>query len=340
MVSFNEIINYASNNEVVFRDLKFKIENKNIIPYVGSGLSVFAGFPTWGFFLDDLENNYGLKSPTGYDFLERADWISDKIGKNLFASYIVDTFNRRSKDFWLEMSAKAEQSAALFLLPWLFHSYVVTTNYDLLIEHVYGQVRHYASTNPVSYNNLTMQSVINKLRTVDRSPFIFHIHGSVFEPEEIILGQKSYDDAYKGGSSLVETLKLIFDSQSLLFLGSSISLNDRPIELLNRMCGSTAKHFAILPCKNGEQTRIYQEMVNKFNITPLLYQEGEHDSVRIILEVLLKEISPSDYDNLDSKLSSNMVIRNDIDFFRHDYSNPVDFVGREKELQELNAFLV
>jgi surface antigen bspA-like len=340
MTSFTETMEYAQYNDIVFKDLKTRINNHDIIPYIGSGLSAFAGFPTWGRFLDDLEKHHKLTSPSNLNFLERADWIANKIGERLLADCVTKSFHRDSHDFWLKVSGDAEKNVALFLLPWLFHSYVVTTNYDSLIEHVYGQIKRFASPISVSYYNLTESLVLNKQRvTDDRSPYIYHIHGLVAEPERIILGQKSYENAYKDDSAFVDALKTIFNSKSMLFLGSSISSDDRPIQLLHQMCGDTAKHFAIIPCKNGEQERVYNEMVNNFNITPLIYENEKHDSVRIVLEVLLKEISPTDYNNLDYKLSSIAIPMNEENYFRHDCSNPVNFVGRKNEIKELEEFL-
>ena len=339
MTSFTEIMDYAPYNAIVFKDLKTKINSHDIIPYIGSGLSAFAGFPTWGRFLDDLEKHYNITSPPNFNFLERADFIKSKIGQPLFIQWIDNTFNPSDDDFWERTSAEAEKGSALFLLPWLFRDCVVTTNYDRLTELVYSKMKRFPAAHAISYYDLNSPLILKKLHQNDNNPFIYQIHGSILYPDKIILGQQSYDNAYKDNSPFVDALKTIFASKSMLFLGSSISLNDRPIELLHQMCGDTTKHFAIIPCKHGEQERVYQEMVNNFNITPLLYENEKHDSVRIILEVLLKEFSPTDYNNLDYKLSSITLPMHEKNYFRHDCNNPVNFVGRKNELNELEEFL-
>lgn len=343
MLNFDEIMKYAPNNDAVFQKLKERTAEYNIIPYVGSGLSTFAGFPTWGKFLNDLEKDLkeykGLTPPTGLNFLERADWITSNMGQKRFIKRINETFNPADDKFWEGITAEAEKKSALFLLPWLFRDCVVTTNYDRLIESVYSKMKRFPAAHAISYYDLNQKLIEEKNHQPDNNPFVYKIHGSILTPDKIILGQQSYDNAYKDNSPFVNALKTIFASKSMLFLGSSISLNDRPIELLHQMCGETVKHFAIIPCKDGNQESLYSEMAENFNITPLLYENKKHDSVRIILEVLLKEISPTDYNSLDYRLSSPTIPRNEKNYFRHDCSNPVNFVGRKNEIKELEEFL-
>lgn len=53
MTNFEEIMAYSEDNPQIFDELAGMCIKKMIVPFIGAGLSVFAGFNTWNGFIND-----------------------------------------------------------------------------------------------------------------------------------------------------------------------------------------------------------------------------------------------------------------------------------------------
>lgn len=77
-MNFSEIMDYcASDNRKVFYNLLSRCKSGYAVPYIGAGLSMFAGLPSWMGFLNMLkgkclDKNFSLDNPlTAADEIER-----------------------------------------------------------------------------------------------------------------------------------------------------------------------------------------------------------------------------------------------------------------------------
>ena len=130
---------------------------------------------------------------------------------------------------------------------------------------------------------------------------ILKLHGTVNDPETYIFSKAQYNSAYGDDASfdytrpLAKTLRQIFVSHSLLFLGCSLE-QDRILSLFQDVVNSRAfdipNHFALLskPSDHGKYLA-KEELLEQAKIRPIWYpaingEDGKSDHSG--LEKLLK----------------------------------------------------
>ena len=96
-----------------------------IIPFVGAGMSMSSGFPSWTTFLFDVLNETDIEKEAfnalivSGNYEEAAQLLSDKLPHGAFLELVENTFDKSSKP-----------SGPVQRLPSLFKSAVITTNFD------------------------------------------------------------------------------------------------------------------------------------------------------------------------------------------------------------------
>src|SRR5450755_2661127 len=108
-----------------------------LLPFVGAGLSVPMGFPSWGRFLDDLSHECGKQRDVAALLLdgryeEAAEVVELGLGAAIFNRRVTHTFGElRSRD--------CELHGAVLALPELANGAVVTTNFDRVLERAFAE---------------------------------------------------------------------------------------------------------------------------------------------------------------------------------------------------------
>ena len=199
-MTINDIIksNDFPHNEENFNKLANLCKSGNVVPFIGAGLSLFVGLPSWQGFIDDLKAECPDKSFRTDNLLEAADEIERQLGKEKFYKIFKQTFYYDKDDDWWENVIKKREAhkQAVSVIPYLFNGPIITTNFDKILEAV-----HRFSL-PVSLpDNVSLLQNVNK----ERKHLIYKIHGCVSDPEKIIFTGKSYNEAYyKNNSPLVK----------------------------------------------------------------------------------------------------------------------------------------
>lgn len=306
-VTFEEIMEFHKRNRTIYNALVERYKEKSIIPFIGAGMSVAAGFKTWDAFLKSEYENFmdGYEMPT--DPLEAASELSEILGIANFRNDVRIAFGATYTDNkWREI-LKTVKSAAVGLLPDLFNEVIVTTNYDRLLEHLYPSI-------VVSHPGHNGQ--LNRALQLGTS-MVFKLHGCISEVEEIILTRESYDRVYNSQdhTDTRRALEYILTSQTVLFLGCSLK-DDYTIRHWERMIhqptGIGIEHFAIVGCSVSDRQKKSRELGDK-NILSILYNENNHDAVRVVLQQLY-------YDTKGNTPKTNLPDQNQW------------FTGRKKEL--------
>jgi len=283
-MTFEEIMDYcAKDNRKVFHNLLSRCKSGYAVPYVGAGLSMFAGLPSWQEFLEKLkelcyDKDFSLDNP-----LAAADEIEKQLGSLLFYDYFKNVFyHERNNEWWKELLVKKVVSnQAVSIIPKLFHGPIITSNYDKVIEAVHGFKIIVA-----------LPDEIEKLEDANDEVkhLLYKVHGCISQPEKIVFTGTSYQKYYGTNSSHVKVLSKYFKRFNLLFLGCSLNLvnKDKPIELWKTLVNSDQQHYAILPCAKNNLKKRRKEL-EKINIYPIFYPEGQHGCIKVILEELLFE---------------------------------------------------
>jgi hypothetical protein len=291
MIAFNDIINYSPENKKVFNELLKQCIKGEIVPYIGAGMSVFAGnipnlknrnlFPTWRGLLEVKYEKYFEGKELPKDLIDVAEDIEKEMGKENFYEYIRATMGGDLKEEWSEILENSEKQAISYI-PKLFRSPIVTTNFDQIIEKIYNNL-------PVAfpYHTEKLKQAID-----ERKQLLYKIHGCVSDHRNIVLARSKYDEVYRDDSPLVKSLSKFCKGFHFLFLGCSLNQDDySTILLMKSQEKSKMPHYAILPCEKDKMPDRRIELEGR-NIYPILYENtsGKHEEVKILLDKLLIEI--------------------------------------------------
>jgi len=270
-------------NEHRFDQLVEYILDDSVVPFIGAGVSVGGGFPTWKNHLRQQGKTAGINPNTIEDHLKKGEFetiietIENTRGTDVFAQEIRDAFSKPGslEDITLVIAE-------------LFSDTLITTNYDRLLEQCFD----IGPNQEVQVINSTAM-----METPDPGKVtIVKLHGDVRRPNRCILGKKQYDDAY-GDTDIDLTLpipKLLryhYINSNLLFVGCSLN-SDRTIQVFKAVKkheeskgdADIPQHFSIeqAPENTLELANRNAELVN-LGITPIWFPQGDFDKVEAIL---------------------------------------------------------
>ena len=248
-------------------ELSKEVKNGSAILFVGSGISVASGLPSWHGLLEELiqilsgtpaaKFNPNLEAEAKLLLADRSKWLllAQMLRvelSNRFQSYIAERFTDRATN----PNAVHE---AIWKIKWRG---IITTNYDDLIEKSYAQFTK--GTDLIAkYTYETPGTVSAAFRRNEQ--FVLKAHGEARSPDNVVLTEKDYRDliyVQRGFQTLLQTL---FCTSSILFIGTSV--NDPDIRMLlgfvhTAFHGDTPTHYALIPDNeriNAEDKVLFDE---------------------------------------------------------------------------------
>lgn len=221
--------------------------------FVGAGLSKAVGLPDWYTLLNELiervesviDNSKDLCSEfrdlikNSENFLAVAQDLREKLGQDEFNKYVRERF----------VDQRPEPNETYKIIVDLPYNYVITTNYDYLIEDAFAYVHRRAAK---KYTYKQAQAMADNIW--NGYPFILKAHGDADEPDAIILTDKDYRNVIHAEIGYKSILQVLFTTNTILFLGTS--LTDPELKLLlgflrNAYHEGGPKHYALM-----DQTKI------------------------------------------------------------------------------------
>jgi hypothetical protein len=272
-----DVILRIHGNAKRYADLIKAIERRQVIPLIGSGMSVPSGCPTWSdllrkirkFTIVDADSLETLLNSA--DFEEAADLLASGTNPNLLDERVEHD---------LRVDDPKLINGAVRLVPAIFPSLAITTNLDDVLEQLYLQCE-------TSFTYVLAGSDISRYRRLKNpnSRFLLKLHGDCRQPSTRVLLTAEYDKAYGLGNVNREELALLYRSNNLLFMGCSLG-PDRTVELISEVAKadkSMPKHYAFLRLPDTDRTRIEREnFLSERGIYPIWYDE-DHDTALIVL---------------------------------------------------------
>ena len=265
------------------------LEAPDVVLFVGSGLSVWAGLPNWATLIDKLilfvESKTGLtqaaarRSFGNSDFLVAADHLLRRITRPELSDFLARILGFSS----------ARPHLVHELLARLGPSCILTTNYDRLIEEQFAKTR---GEHLRVVTNRRVADFADIIRS-DAKNYIFKIHGSIDDSSSIVLSETHYHNvilnSYEGGSrSVFETLKIIMATRPIVFLGYSV--RDVDFLLALRFLQQTfdrnaGRYWAILPDVDQEER---ERLWDAYRIRSISYEtrNGKHTAFVDLLQKL------------------------------------------------------
>ena len=271
-----------------FEQLASRLAAGSVVPFIGAGLSVEGGFPSWKGHLRTQGRTAGVDKEHIEELLAQGQYetiieeIEDKRGRDVFIQEIRDVFSRTG-----------EITATTMHLAEMFTDTLITTNYDRLLEQVYDT----GAGNTFQIIN-GMADALEKPAT-DRVTII-KLHGDIQNSARCILSKNQYDDSYGNDDldislQIPKLLSYYYQNSSLLFLGCSLN-QDRTMQVFKAVkdqIGDADKppHFSIEQAPEDEETLVERnaELV-RFGITPIWFEKERFDSVENILRLAKNEM--------------------------------------------------
>lgn len=277
-------------NGQAFTALKKAVTTGFVIPFVGAGMSVSAGLPSWTNYLLQLCGDADLDAAA---MAERLRATGDYEGaiNDILAKIGFPVFER---DFDRDFTVQDVVEGAVTILPKLFDRCAITTNFDRVLEKVYEQEGVPFMDTVTGRGNAN--AFYRAIPAGDR--YLLKLHGKVGNAAERVLLKGEYEAAYGQEddihfeSPLPKLLRRLYLSYSFLFLGCSLA-TDRTVLTFMKVAQEVGgdqlpHHYAIFECpENVDEKRIIDQRLADCHITPIWYPEGEYGKVQEVLELLL-----------------------------------------------------
>lgn len=294
----NKLIDFYPNNNNHLEQLIELIDKRQIIPYIGAGLSHFEvengyAYPLWGQFINDIYEKYKqfkngdnrnslteVEKPTNY--IEMASFLKEKLGQGLFGMEVRERFKHKTMK---EIGGFLENQP-YNLLPKVFtNRFVLTTNFDNLIELVYQ--KNDKLLYPCSASDINKMDDINNNVTI-----LYKLHGTIDQPNSIILTKEDYIEHYKPDNEHSRILSKYLSGNSVLFIGCSLDEDDDIMPFYKKSI-----NYAIFSCDVNEREHAEKKLSEK-NIIPILFPKNEFQYITDILKFCLygrKEMENIEY---------------------------------------------
>jgi hypothetical protein len=302
------------------KSLVEKISKKNVVIFVGAGLSIQAGLPSWSKLINAILDGIGDREP-------KKDKYKEALTDEILSPLEVLTKIECHKEYAIEYLDKEIRSHD-FVKPTSVHkklglisTNMITTNYDCLIDEEYS---HFEK---ICYSNNYKISKLSEYQN-----YIFKIHGDIHEPDKCILFPSQYESLYGNKvSSCVFELKKIISDKSVLFLGFSLSdpyINHVFDFISNVYSGFTPEHYII----TSEQKNNWPS-----RITPIYIPDYSH--LENTLQSIIDEVNNIPKSEIESKInidsSEILGISKSLE-----YDLPPQnkyWAGRKKELENISS---
>jgi hypothetical protein len=250
-----------------------------IIPFVGAGMSMSSGYPSWTSFLYEILNDTKIPKEA-FDILisngeyeEAAQLLFDNLPHGTFLERVENTFDEPLKP-----------CGSVQRLPLLFKSAVITTNFDNVLKKCFedAAIPFEEELKGADAKELPRQLGQNK-RTLVK------LHGTANTSRDRILTKSEYDRHYSNSSTLKQVIEAI-SSKTLLFLGCSLTI-DRTVRCLAEIMqekgiDNLPRHYAFLKINDGDDRLARRDQLAAANIYPIWYTEDHDECIEALLEKL------------------------------------------------------
>ncbi|NIU00766.1 MAG: hypothetical protein GWN01_07490, partial [Nitrosopumilaceae archaeon] len=312
------------------------IDTKRCGLFIGSGISINSGLPSWHNLILELMNScidYGISSKEQNElnhllnqgaFLEvAADYSREKMGNRRFHDIMQKLFR----------SPNIETNEIHDLIINLNFPLIITTNYDKLLEKAFTYT--YPGEVPPVY---TYKNTASLARLLGESEFfILKIHGDIDDVGTIILTKKDYRKVLSENPACRVTLFNLFASYSFLFLGFSIKDPDLNLileDLSVTFGGFARRHFALMQDPGDILSKSFS---NNYNVEIMPYTSNiEHGKAVYNFLIELKKLIKNRPHKHKYETKSRKSITHPYKFLDfYDVDDSVIFFGREREVAEI-----
>lgn len=188
------------------------INNRNLIIFLGAGVSRLAGLPSWRGLAEELIDKckeYGYMDDCECDLLKTKIDDSKKLITIAYQTFIKDdkekVFYEIFSDLLTPTKEIPDNAKKIFKFCEKSDSLILTTNADKILDDY--------------YHKRLVISDINDFNDIEyKFPFLIKIHGTIDKPETLVFTTQQYLKRYSN-NIYKEFLKNIFKNHCVLFIG-------------------------------------------------------------------------------------------------------------------------
>lgn len=299
-ITFDDILDCWSPNRRYFDDLINSVNNNNLVPFIGAGITknlANGGFPSWEDLLLQLANmeNMGkneiecieslirCSNDKDNNYEQAAQILEDINGVSLFQRDLRELFSPR------KLNNQKISNSALMLLPRLHPQIILTTNYDSAIERAYYLSKNYSDSDneetvrareiesikvltPCARTREFVNLIKNRITESTSKPTLYKFHGDVQDngsTHDLILSEKSYNSVYGTRTEIlkkhmnkdvVKNLYMFLFAKTILFIGCSLE-RDRIMDLIR--VNTEVEHYAFVGCGKSNKEEFTVDDANR-----------------------------------------------------------------------------
>ena len=237
------------------QDIRFlaeELEKGKLVVFVGAGVSKNSGLPDWKELIKDYAEYRGIKEFTSKEYLTIPEEVFERYGSLKYYEIAEKTF-----------SGKYFPNSIHRILKKMDLTYIITTNYDTLIED--------------EIKNLQVVSKDEDLPYTSSNRMLIKMHGD-FKNKNIVLKKSDYDN-YEKNFQLISTLiKGLFTTNTILFIG--YSYNDTNVQQIMNwikeiLKEETRKAFLVEFTEKDDKEEENGEQINRISLKLLTKNNDE-----------------------------------------------------------------
>ncbi len=297
-------IGQQSNNVITYQRLLKQMDDR-VTPVIGAGLSCWAGYPLWKRLLSDLAKGSFLEGEVE-ELLNQEEYEQAASALELKGVYEHNEYLRAlSEAFSPNKLQDKTHPAYQRWLDRLFPGPFVTTNFDVSLERLLNAPHVITPESP--FEDRELQS---RIQRHDR--MLIKLHGTVDDPEHMILTKERYDETYGPDPenpdltlSLPEALRKVFNGAPPLFLGCGLG-PDRTCSVFRACKGASGFALVELPEETENKDNPFKPnlidengllpalsarrgFLDSLNLDVIWYPHGKHEAVGVLIEQLAKD---------------------------------------------------
>lgn len=270
-------------NRLRFNRLRESYRRGAVIPFIGAGMSVPSGYPGWTKFLQKLRNETRVSEEnlrtllSEWKYEEAAQTLADDMPAGSFDEAIENAFG---DDKYLE--------GPIQLLPYIFDTSVITTNFDDVVKRCYEATDSYFLETLLGTDACELPRFLGQGNKV-----LVKLHGKANSGRHRVLTYSEYEKHY-GNPPCIQNVIEAISTKTLLFLGCSLGV-DRTIQTLTQLVENRGhdiipRHYAFLSISEDEDRLERRDYLVKANIFPIWYHadEGHDECIEALLYKLFE----------------------------------------------------
>ena len=277
--------------KVLEQDIRFLAEELakgKLVVFVGAGVSKNSGLPDWKELIKDYAEYRGIKEFSSKQFLTIPEEVFERYGSLKYYEIAEKRF-----------SGKYFPNSIHRILDEMDLTYIITTNYDTLIEDQIKKLQIVSKDEDLPYTN--------------SNRMLIKMHGD-FKNKNIVLKKSDYDN-YEKNFPLISTLiKGLFTTNTVLFIG--YSYNDTNVQQIMNWIKDILK----------EETR--KAFLVEFTEEDEKEEQNDGHINRIFLKLLNNNDDERLYDNKEEKFN-NKYEKTLTKFLSNIYNKKINVIGEE-----------